>query len=105
MKTKMLLIGAASLLVFSTMSNAAETKKPIKSWTCEDFIAVNETYRPTAVGIAEVLNKSGKVEDAVLDVDGIEKVTPMVIDACTKDTKSSFISKVKDELKKVKKDM
>lgn len=105
MKIKMLLIGAASLLVFSTMSNAAETKKPIKSWTCEDFIAVDESYRPTAVGIAEVLNKKGKVEDAVLDVDGIEKVTPIIIDACKKDTQSSFITKVKDEFKKLKKDM
>lgn len=105
MKIKMLLIGAASLLVFSTMSHAADTKKPITSWTCEDFIAVDENYRPTAVAIAEVLNKKGKVKDAVLDVDGIEKVTPLIIDACKKDTQSSFISQIEAKFKNLEKDL
>lgn len=105
MKFKMLLIGAASLLVFSTISNAAETKKPIKSWTCDDFIALDESYKPTAVGIAEILNKKGKVEDTVLDVDGIEKITPIIVDSCKNDTQSSFVNKVKTEYQKLKKDM
>lgn len=105
MKIKMLLIGAASLLIFSTMSNAAETKKPIKSWTCEDFIALDESYKPTAVGIGALLNQKGTVEDAVLDVDGIEKITPIVIDACKKDAQSSFLSKLKASFEKFKKDM
>lgn len=105
MNMKMLLIGAASLFVFSTLSQAADTQKPIASCTCEDFIAVDENYRPTAVAIAEVLNKKGKMEDVVLDVDGIEKVTPLVIDACKKDMQSSFMSQVEAEFKHLEKDL
>ncbi|MCE9905677.1 HdeA/HdeB family chaperone, partial [Hafnia paralvei] len=60
---------------------------------------------PTAIGFAEALNKKDKPEDAVLDVDGTEKVIPLVIEACKQNPKESFAQKVKSEWKKVKKDM
>ncbi|WP_186351658.1 HdeA/HdeB family chaperone [Pseudomonas lundensis] len=62
-------------------------------------------FRPTAVGLGEAVNKSGKVEDAVLDVAGVEKITPLIVTACEKDKKASFVQKLKEELAKVKKDV
>lgn len=105
MNKKLLLISMVGLISFSAMSNAAVNSKPVKSWTCEDFIALNESFKPTAIGFAEALNKNDKPEDAVLDINGTEKVIPLVIEACKKAPKESFIGKVKSEWKKVKHDM
>ncbi len=46
-------------------------------------------------------NKKGKEEDAVIDVDGIETVTPAIIEACKQEPKASFWKKAEAELKKV----
>ncbi len=72
------------------MSNAADAQKqlitkPVNSSTCEDFLAVDESFQPTAVGFAEALNNKDKPEDAVLDVQGIATVTPAIVQACTQD--------------------
>ncbi len=62
------------MLLLPVVSNAADAqpaadnKKPVNSWTCEDFLAVDESFQPTAVGFAEALNNKDKPEDAVLDV-------------------------------------
>ncbi|WP_241485599.1 HdeA/HdeB family chaperone [Pseudomonas lundensis] len=55
--------------------------------------------------MGEAVNKSGKVEDAVLDVAGVEKITPLIVTACEKDKKASFVQKLKEEWAKVKKDV
>ncbi len=54
------------------------TKNRSTPWTCEDFLAVDESFQPTAVGFAEALNNKDKPEDAVLDVQGIATVTPAI---------------------------
>ncbi|WP_421666786.1 HdeA/HdeB family chaperone [Pseudomonas lundensis] len=58
-----------------------------------------------SLGLGEAVNKSGKVEDAVLDVAGVEKITPLIVTACEKDKKASFVQKLKEEWAKVKKDV
>ncbi|GLX91599.1 acid stress chaperone HdeA [Pseudomonas fragi] len=105
MKKHIVLVGAAGLFALSTLAQAADAKQPISAWTCESFLAVDESFRPTAVGLGEAVNKSGKVEDAVLDVAGVEKITPLVVTACEKDKKASFVQKLKEEWAKVKKDV
>ena len=105
MKKHILLIGAAGLMALSSLAQAETTKQPVAKWTCSDFLAVDESFQPTAVGLGEAINKKGKVEDAVLDVDGIAKITPIVVTACKETPKESFVSKLKAEWAKVKKDV
>lgn len=57
MNKKTLLISMVCLMGFSAIGHAAENKKPVKSWTCEDFLALDESFKPTAIGFAEALNK------------------------------------------------
>lgn len=103
---KMLLISmTVGLISFSALSHAAENKKPIRSWSCDDFLALDESFKPTAIGFVEALNKKDKPEDAVLDINGTIKVTPLVIEACKQAPKESFIGKVKSEWMKVKNEM
>lgn len=95
----------ASLLVIPVMSQAAEKQKPINNWTCEDFLALNASFQPTAIGYAEALNNKDKPEDAILDVQGIETVTPAIVQACTEDKTATFKSKVDSEWQKLKSHM
>ncbi|ADO50290.1 acid-activated periplasmic chaperone HdeA [[Enterobacter] lignolyticus] len=92
-----------SLLLIPALSQAAEHQKPVNNWTCEDFLALDSSFQPTAVGFAEALNNKDKPEDAVMDVKGIETVTPAIVQACTENKKASFKSKVESEWEKFKK--
>lgn len=101
-----LILGAILLIPAATYaadSSKPANTKPVNSWTCEDFLALESSFRPTAVGYAEALNNKDKPEDAVIDVQGIETVTPAVIEACTQDKESSFKDKVQNEWDKLKK--
>ncbi len=103
---KVLGVILGGLLLLPVVSNAADAQKAAdNSWTCEDFLAVDESFQPTAVGFAEALNNKDKPEDAVLDVQGIATVTPAIVQACTQDKQANFKDKVKGEWDKIKKDM
>ncbi len=69
-------------------------KTPVAQWTCEDFLALDESFRPNAVYFAEGFNQKDKPEDAMLDVAGVEQVIPMVVEACGKDPKTHFVKQV-----------
>ncbi|HYQ91385.1 MAG TPA: acid-activated periplasmic chaperone HdeA [Candidatus Competibacteraceae bacterium] len=81
------------------------THKPLAKMTCEDFIGLDESFQPKAVYWAAAYAKGGKPEAAVLDVDGIESVIPVIIEECQKTPKASFWEKVKAEIKKIEKKM
>lgn len=82
----------------------ADTKKPAKDWTCADFLAIEDQYKPKVVYWATAYSKRGKPEGSELDIEGTEKVTPMVIAACTGTPNESFWKKLKGEWHKVGKD-
>lgn len=100
-KTSCIILG--SLLLIPALSLAADNQKPVNSWTCEDFLALDASFQPTAVGFAEALNNKDKPEDAVMDIQGITTVTPAIVQACTENKKESFKGTVKNEWEKLKK--
>jgi len=102
---KKLILSLGVALILPTVGFAADKSTPVNKWTCEDFLAVDTTFQPTAVGFAEALNSKDKPEDAVLDVQGIQTVTPAVVQACTDDKSGNFKDKVEQEWGKVKKAM
>jgi acid stress chaperone HdeA len=87
MKKQLLMAGLIGSLAFSASSIAADTKKPLAMWACQDFLDVQESYKPIVVSFAEALNSKSKPEDAVLDVDGITTTTPMLVKHCTENPK------------------
>ncbi|MCO1334510.1 HdeA/HdeB family chaperone [Microbulbifer sp. OS29] len=93
------------LVIASLAASAAfadnHPKKPAKDWTCADFLAIDDEFKPKAVYWAAAYSQKGKDEGDMLDIDGTEKVTPMVITACTKAPKDSFWAKFKEEWHKV----
>lgn len=87
MKKHLILTGLIGLLTISTSGQAADTKKPLATWQCQDFLGVQETYRPVVVSYAEALNNKGKAEEAVVDVEGISTRTPLVVKQCNENPK------------------
>ena len=81
---------------------AASNKKPITQWTCADFLAVEDQFRPKVVYAATAYSKAGKPEAEVIDIEGTEKVTPMIITACEGAPRASFWEKLKGEWQKIR---
>ena len=95
----------ATLVAGSTVAFAQSdgAKKPLGKMTCEDFLGFEETFKPKVVYWAVAYGQGGKPESAGVNVAGIEKMVPVLIDGCKKAPKESFWEKVKAEVKKLEK--
>ena len=100
-------IVTATLLTGSTVTWAASTgdKKPLGKMTCEDFLGFDDSFKPKVVYWAVAYGQGGKPESAGINVDGTEKMIPVLVEACKKAPKESFWEKVKLEVKKLEKKM
>lgn len=103
MKIKVAVFVILGLAFLSSLA-VAGNKKPMAQWKCDEFLALDAQFQPKAVYAATELTKKGKPEASVLDIDGTEKVIPVVIDECKKAPQGSFWDKVKAAWKKVESD-
>lgn len=92
---KVFFAGLVMVSLTATSALATTENKPLSHWTCNNFLAMDETFYPTAVGAAEIITQHDKVKDPTLDIQGIETATPLVVEACQQSPKSSFIHHVK----------
>lgn len=104
---KPMLFLAACLFSVATVTaaNAADKKpeiKPVGQLTCQDFLMLDESFKPTAVAFAEGVTKKDKIVDPTLDVQGIAEVVPVLVQECTKTPKDNFVNKVKTHTKNTK---
>ncbi len=99
-KVKCLLIPLI-LAAAATTTIAAKVEKPVTQWACADFLSVDDQFKPKVVYWAAAYAKGGQPEAAVIDIKGIEKVTPELIGQCKKAPQASFWTRLKDEWKKV----
>ncbi len=86
--------------VLAAQAAVADTKKPVSKWTCEEFLAVQDDFQPKVVYWATAKAKSGK-PDSVVDIEGTEKVVPMIIDDCKKAPSDSFVTKLRNAWRSV----
>ena len=92
---------AATLVAGSTgaFAQSEGAKKPLGKMTCEDFLSFEESFKPKVVYWAVAHGQGGKPESAGVNVAGIEKMIPVLIDNCKKAPKESFWEKVKPRLR------
>jgi len=79
-------------------AKAGKSVKPAQM-TCEDFLSYDEVVRPQIVFLSEGLNRKGKPEDAVVDVDRINTLVPVLVEDCKKEPQSSYWQKMKARFK------
>jgi acid stress chaperone HdeA len=96
---------SATLVAGSTVAFAQSdgTKKPPGKMTCEDFIGLEDSFKPKIVYWAVAYGQGGKPESAGVNVAGIEKMVPVLIDGCKQAPKESFWEKVKAKVKQLEK--
>lgn len=100
--TLTVVLAAGAIAANVSIAQAKMAKKDLSKVTCEDFNGLDETFKPKVIAWAVGFGQGKKKPEAVeIDVDGVEKITPFVIEACAKAPKESFWSKVDDEMKKV----
>ncbi|GAA5524971.1 acid stress chaperone HdeA [Microbulbifer aestuariivivens] len=105
-KTLLLTLAISSLVAVPAMADKHKHKgKDAEKWTCADFLAIDAEYQPKAVYWASAYDDAEYPEEGVLDIEGTEKVTPMIIAACEESPDASFWEKFKHEWHKVIKDM
>ena len=98
-----LVVAATSMTVGGiTVSHAASSqKKSIDKITCQEFVALQETYQPMYVAWAWGYNYGQTDPSAAwVDMDGIEDVTPTLVAECQQDPQATFWSKVKSKFRK-----
>lgn len=76
---------------------AGPPKGPVTKWRCEDFLAIEDTYKPQAVYWASAFAKGYKAEAAVIDIEGTEQITPLLIEECLLEPQSSFWQRLKTQ--------
>lgn len=86
--------------ILAAQAASADTKKPVSKWTCEEFLTVQDDFQPKVVYWATAKAKSGK-PDSVVDIEGTEKVVPMIIDDCKKAPSDSFVTKLRNAWRSV----
>ncbi len=69
--------------------------KNIEKITCKSFNALDESFKPQAVGYAVDYGKRARPKDFVMDVSGVEKITPVVIDTCKAHPERPLLDRVK----------
>lgn len=97
---------AAAAVVTSSFAGGAvaqESKKSASNWSCEEFLAVDASFQPKAVYYVSGLTRGGKL-DTLEDIQGTEKIIPMVIDECKKMPKDSLKMRLKSAWRAVKGD-
>jgi acid stress chaperone HdeA len=86
----------------TSAKHAGLPKKAVDKVTCEDFNGLDDTFKPKAIAWAAGYQQGQKKPDVVvMDIDGVEKITPIVVDACAKTPHASFWTTVESELKKI----
>jgi acid stress chaperone HdeA len=85
----------AACLLLVNAARAAEDKKP-SEWTCEDFLAVDDSIKPQVVYWMEGYSVAGKSEFAEVDVESFERPIIAVITECKKEPRASLWDKIKN---------
>ena len=93
-------LAVAAELVYGQSSGA---QKPLGKMTCQDFMALDDQFKPKMVYWAVAYGQGGKPESAGINIEGTEKMIVALGEACKKAPKESFWEKVKAEVKKLEK--
>lgn len=88
----------AAMTAKGTAAKPGKAVKPAEL-TCEDFLSYDEVMRPQIVFLSEGLNRKGRPEDAVVDVERINTLVPVLVEDCKKEPQSSYWQKMKARFK------
>jgi acid stress chaperone HdeA len=85
---------AATLFASSTVAFAQSSsgKKAVEKMTCEDFVGLEDSFKPDAVYWAIAYGEDGKPDSAGVSVEGIQRHGSSHCRGMPKDTKAIFLA-------------
>lgn len=105
MALKRMLIGSCLIMVLANYSFASENKVDVTNMTCGEFLELKGEYKPTAIIMTDYLNKSDKPVKSFIDVSGIDKIIPIIIEACKENPRYKFDEVVHSAWEDIKHDL
>ena len=85
-----------------TMASGAMSKsteyvregKTIDKITCRDFLTTEDKFKPETLSYAVGYGKHGHAKDAVVDVGGINRMVPVVVQSCNAHPTDSLLARL-----------
>ena len=102
MDLKRIATAVVATTLFASSTVAFAQSSSVEKMTCEEFVGLEGSFKPDAVYWAIAYGEDGKPESAGVNIEGIEQIVPVVIEACQKTPKESFWQKVKAEFTKLR---
>lgn len=78
-----------------TTRETLKSGKHIEKITCRAFNALDESFKPEAIGYAVDYGKRAKPKDLDVDVAGVERITPVVIETCKARPQETLLQRIK----------
>ena len=78
-----------------TTRETLRSGKHIEKITCRAFNALDESFKPEAVTYAVDYSKRAKPKDMKVDVAGVERITPVVIETCKARPQETLLQRIK----------
>lgn len=85
----------------STSQATPAQKLKMLKMTCEQFTAIDESFKPKVIYWAIGHMKGKKSSEGVVDVEGVDRIVPVVIDECKQNPKQSFWKTLKEKAKDI----
>ena len=100
MKLKNICLSGMFVVVAVPAFAAEASKKPVTNWTCEDFLSIDDVFKPKVVYAATPHVKRRKHAD-LIDIDETEKVIPVVTTECQKVRQNALLRELEAAWDKV----
>ncbi len=90
-------------LVAMTPAVAAPAKKPVpvksaEKFTCREFLALDDQFKPTAVSFVLGYDKAKRPEAKDVDVAGVDRVVPVIISTCRARPTQTLLKRIRNGL-------
>lgn len=82
-------------------ASATPVQKPFGQLTCEDFLLIEDQNKPRVVYWAIAYAMGRRREEIIVDINGLDKLAPIIVDECGKAPKASLWQKVEAEWRKI----
>ncbi len=78
-----------------TTTRTEQVGKRIDKITCREFLGLRDRFQPQAVSYAVGYTKAHKPEDAVYDISGIDRLTPVVVKTCQTRPEETLLQRIR----------
>ncbi len=97
-------LGAGLMLCAGASSAATKTFHPSRM-SCQEFLSLDQVQQPKIIYWTEGANHKGTSKNAVIDIDTVDNLVPVVVEQCKSSPRASLWSKIDSSWHKLEADV